>query len=143
MVNIQSVVIITDNLVISYNSFDSYWAALMGTLSPERKAQQLRALSNQELTEKTLAKFYNIPEPWIKNCCFIFATMDEARHRMADEYTRRLICDPHHRVVVQIRALQGKTITISTIYRPFDHEIITAVSRNPLALPVTGNEQEP
>lgn len=127
MVNIQSVICINDDLVISYNSYASFWAAITGNMTPEQREHQSKIAQQHAIAEGALARRYNIPEAWAQHVTFIFATLSEARRRLADEYTRRLVCDPQHRLVVQVRSTKKKFIMTTTVYRPHDHEIISAI----------------
>jgi hypothetical protein len=126
MVNIQSVVHITEQTVQSFDSIDSYYAAVHNGSSASWRTKQQKLRRMFVYAEQGLATKYNIPLATLNNVCFLFGTTSNAIRRMQDVHTRELVCDLNHKIVVQLRTTHDRCDVITTVYRPFDHETLTS-----------------
>lgn len=118
MVNIKSIVVITEDSVVSFNSWDSFWSAQLLHCAARQREQLHQRLALATATENLLAHSYGVPANWVRGIGLIFGTVDECRRRFRDEHTRRLLCDPSNRVVVQVWVKRHEIITTATVYEP-------------------------
>lgn len=128
MVNIQSVVAVTNEVIEAYSSWPAFFVAKMNSLTGEGKARQERLNSASFAEEINLGKTYNIPIRHMRHAIILFGTIRNARQRLSEEYIRHLVCNPEHRVVLQIWHNATSCITVCTVYRRYDCETITTVS---------------
>lgn len=128
MVNIQSVVAVTNEVIEAYSSWPAFFAAKMNSLVGEGKARQEKLNSVSLAEEINLGKMYKIPTANMRHAIILFGTIRNARLRLADEYIRNLVCNPEHRIVLQIWHNATHCTTTCTVYRRYDCETITTLS---------------
>lgn len=141
MVNIQAVIAISNSTVIAYNCWDSFWTASLAGFGPRRRQRQETRMTSCKEAEKQFAVQYGLSLNLVEHVTTIFGTIREARIRMADEHYRSLLCNLDHRVVVQVWSRSEGTRVVSTVYRPYDYEIIEIINTVPEGIPDANDEE--
>jgi len=130
MVNIKAIVYIGTNRCYCFGSHAAYLDWCESTATTAAYKDKLKKTREKVLAfEQALAIKYNMDPEHIKSVTVSLGCIPEAKTRFEDEYTRNLICNPAHRVIIQIRAVGDTQTVITTVYRPHDCEVIPITMR--------------
>jgi len=128
MVNIQTVISISKEWVITHKSFDDYWKANIEASSPENRVKKLEFKNKTERYEQRLAAILQIDPQITKNLCFIFGSVEETRERIKQYEIRQLLFNRNNTITLQTRFDKRKrTIIIATVHLRTSFQSITTV----------------
>ena len=132
MVNIKAIIYIGTSRCFCFGSHAAYLDWCESTSTTAAYKDKLKKNREKVLAfEQALAVQYNMDPEHIKSVTISLGCLQEAKTRFEDEYTRNLLCNPAHRVIIQIRAVENTQTVITTVYRPHDCEIIHITMRSP------------
>jgi len=125
MVNIQTVISINNECVITHSSFDAYWKANIETASSAMKQSKIDFKKTADRNAMRVAALYRVDPQRTKNICFIFGTMKETLKKILDYEMRQLLLDPTATVTLQYRAAEKHTMIIATFHLKTGFKILT------------------
>jgi len=131
MVNLQAIVYI-DSVARLFGSLESYRAFCYQGATPIQAARKRQLRVQAGIAEHQFAISYNCDPELMKGIVVCFGTIREARRRLRELHIRCLLCNHANQVILQIRRLPGETYHIvSTVFRPFDVEVIQTIISGP------------
>ncbi len=131
MVNIKSIITLQNGVVLTFDSYETYWQHTLACVNAEQRNRITTLRQVTQTFEQAVALQYGVPYQYIQYISFIFGTIKEARSRIDDYETRIVLINPANRVVVQVRSNQYKSYFISTVHKPFGHLVYTSIIDKP------------
>ena len=140
MVNIQSVVYISNSGQYSFNSFPEYWAYAnsIAPASHRRKLEKYKELG--DIFSDTVAQQYGYTTEQTRNVHFLFGKIAIATKRLEDVSIRELVFQLENRIILEIKDTVDCVHIVVTVHRKDDFEIITTLGE-PKVVAKGQNEQ--
>lgn len=124
MVNIQSIVRMTENEVQVFNSHQEYRSfsieSFKNNPASAAKAAQLRRLS--AAYDESLAKSLKIDLKYTANITAVFGTLQETNKRIRDDAVKELLLNLDNKIVLEYRVTALTTYIIATIHTKEGYE---------------------
>ena len=128
MVNLTSIIHITNRGTFHFGSFPEFWNHCYSRTATSNKSKMDRLLQLMSICDQTISDTYFIPLAQTKHIGFVYMSASEAVRRMTYPQDRKLLTNPSNEVVLQIREKPNLTQTVATVYTENDYHIITSAS---------------
>jgi hypothetical protein len=138
MVNIQSIVVLSRNNVLTFNSTQENWAFIMSKANnPARLQKQLRNKKLAQMLDQLISLRYGVPKEKVKHVLLIFGNIKETLKQLRSENTRLLLFDTDNRVTITIIDKPPVYQTITIIYTKEGNEQIVSTLHTAASLQPT------
>lgn len=125
MVNIQAIIYITNEDVKRFNDLASYRTFCYTANDPRHQGRLSNMKDQAQRTENQLAQLYNLDPECMKGAITSFGSVAETRRRLSEDHIRYSLCNHDNKVTISIQRLTNRAHNIiTTIFRPFDYEVI-------------------
>ena len=138
MVNLVSIIHLTDRGDFHFGNFQEFWDHCYNRTITANKPKMDRLKVLMDNCDQFLSEKYLIPRAHIRSIGYVFMSATEAIRRMEYSEDRELLTNPSNKVVLQIKekpvAGQSQlTQTVATVYTDTEYHIITSASKLAMA----------
>ena len=134
MVNIQSIVHITNSGHHAFNSFPEYWNYALARSSPRHREKLKKFKQVSDLFSDGIAEKYGYKKEQTKNVSFLFGRLSQGNKKLEDVFIRELVFSLEHQIILEIKETDYGTHVVVTVHRENDFEILSTIVTRPVEI---------